>query len=189
MGCSCFGGAWKTDSWDMLDVLGELPAKLDDLYGCMIGQIQNLGRRNPELCRLVLSAATLAYRPLALAELAIVSGLPRDLFWATRTVFGRSLLHANHSFRSRTASSNSSTSPLRITSSAEPPLPSFHLARARSIAACLRDRLRPCRRGSTKHIRLAVSRRNYRQRYNPRARSFSQSTVLLHPLGEPFLRC
>ena len=66
----------KTDSWDMLEVLKELPEKLDSLYDRIIQQIQNLKRRNPKYCQLVLSAATLAYRPLYLAELAIVSGLP-----------------------------------------------------------------------------------------------------------------
>jgi len=64
----------------MLEVLEELPEKLDDLYGRMMRQIRNLKRRNPEFCRLVLSTVAVAYRPLHLVELAIVSGLPPEIF-------------------------------------------------------------------------------------------------------------
>jgi len=42
----------------------------------MIQQIQNLKRKNSKYCQLVLSVATLAYQPLHLTELAIISGLP-----------------------------------------------------------------------------------------------------------------
>ncbi|SPO01196.1 uncharacterized protein DNG_03943 [Cephalotrichum gorgonifer] len=69
----------RTNIWDMLEVLHELPQKLEDLYGRMIQQIRNLERKDPEFCRLVLSAAILAYRPLHLTELAIVSGLPAEI--------------------------------------------------------------------------------------------------------------
>ncbi|KAL2104446.1 hypothetical protein VUR80DRAFT_727 [Thermomyces stellatus] len=69
----------KTNIWDMLEVLRELPEKLEDLYGLMIQQIRNLERKDPEFCRLVLSAVILAYRPLHLTELAIVSGLPVEI--------------------------------------------------------------------------------------------------------------
>ena len=66
----------KPDSVDMLEVLEELPENLEGLYDRMIQQIRNLRKKTSEFCRLVLSAATLAYRPLHLHELAIVSGLP-----------------------------------------------------------------------------------------------------------------
>jgi hypothetical protein len=36
--------------------------------------------RDWEYCQLVLTAAILAYRPLYLTELAVVSGLPGDIF-------------------------------------------------------------------------------------------------------------
>jgi hypothetical protein len=42
----------------------------------MIDQMEQLGSTDTEYCRLVLSAATLAYRPLQLDELGAVSGLP-----------------------------------------------------------------------------------------------------------------
>ncbi|KAM6504757.1 hypothetical protein FSOLCH5_015252 [Fusarium solani] len=67
------------ESWDVLDVLEEMPMGLEELYGRMLKQIQQLKRRDPELCRLVLSAATLAYRPLHILELGMLSGLPGEI--------------------------------------------------------------------------------------------------------------
>ncbi|EXM12786.1 hypothetical protein FOTG_18735 [Fusarium oxysporum f. sp. vasinfectum 25433] len=69
----------NVESWDVLGVLEELPPGLDGLYGRMMNQIQQLKRQDPEFCRLVLSAATLAYRPLRLAEMGILSGLPTTI--------------------------------------------------------------------------------------------------------------
>jgi len=45
----------------------------------MMKQIQQLKRKDPEFCRLVLSTMTLAYRPLHLLELGTLSGLPREI--------------------------------------------------------------------------------------------------------------
>ena len=42
-------------------------------------QIQQLKCKDPEFCRLVLSTMTLAYRPLHLLELGILSGLPVEI--------------------------------------------------------------------------------------------------------------
>lgn len=64
----------KADSWEVLKVVDAMPKGLDELYTRMMDQIQQ--RKDPEFCRLVLSAATLAYRPLHLLELGVVSGLP-----------------------------------------------------------------------------------------------------------------
>ena len=66
----------ETSSWDMLEALKELPEQLEGIYDLMIQQIQNRKGKNFQFCQLVLSAATLAYRPLHLTELAIVSRLP-----------------------------------------------------------------------------------------------------------------
>jgi hypothetical protein len=52
---------------------------LEELHARTMKQIQQLKRRHPEYCRLVLSAATLAYRPLHLLELSVLSGLPKDI--------------------------------------------------------------------------------------------------------------
>ncbi|KAH6982481.1 NACHT domain-containing protein [Ilyonectria destructans] len=68
-----------SETWDVLDVIKEVPAGLEDLYDRMMQQIQRLGRRNPELCRSVLSTVTTAYRPLHLEELGHLSGLPSNI--------------------------------------------------------------------------------------------------------------
>lgn len=69
----------RVESWEVLDVVNEAPAGLEELYRRMMGQIQQLDRKKPELCRGVLSAATFTYRPLHLAELGILSGLPPNI--------------------------------------------------------------------------------------------------------------
>jgi hypothetical protein len=66
----------EVESWDVLQVVEEMPADLVPLYDRMIQQIQCLKRTYPEYCRLVLSTVTLAYRPLHLLELGVLSGLP-----------------------------------------------------------------------------------------------------------------
>ncbi|KAH9204400.1 hypothetical protein DL95DRAFT_471524, partial [Leptodontidium sp. 2 PMI_412] len=67
------------ESWELLDVVNEAPAGLDELYRRMIGQIEQQAREKPELCRGVLSATTITYRPLHLAELGVLSGLPPNI--------------------------------------------------------------------------------------------------------------
>ena len=66
----------KAESWEAEQIVDEMPSGLEKVYGRMLKQIQQLERGNPELCRLVLSTATTAYRPLRLGELGILSGLP-----------------------------------------------------------------------------------------------------------------
>jgi hypothetical protein len=74
------------ESWDVLQVVEEMPTGLEDLYDRMIQQIRQCRRKNPELCRLVLSAATLAYRPLRLIEIGVLSGLPKEDFSMTKNI-------------------------------------------------------------------------------------------------------
>ena len=69
----------QVDSWDILQVLEEVPADLNPLYDRMMRQVQQLKRRDPEFCRLVLLTMTLAYRPLHLLELGTLSGLPEQI--------------------------------------------------------------------------------------------------------------
>jgi hypothetical protein len=64
------------DSWDVRQVVDDVPKGLDDLYARMINHINKLVAQSREYCQLVLSAATLAYRPLQLLELGVVSELP-----------------------------------------------------------------------------------------------------------------
>ncbi|KAH7116438.1 heterokaryon incompatibility protein, partial [Dactylonectria macrodidyma] len=69
----------STDIWDVLGVIEKIPSGLEALYDRMIRHIQNLGRRNPEMCRHVLSTVAVAYRPLRLEELGRLSGLPSSI--------------------------------------------------------------------------------------------------------------
>jgi hypothetical protein len=67
------------ESWNVLRVLGEMPKDLQELYGRMMGQIQQLKHDDPKFCRLVLSTTTLVLRPLHILELGILSGLPEGI--------------------------------------------------------------------------------------------------------------
>lgn len=62
--------------WEILDILDEFPADLKDVYRRMVDRIKQLPRKNPELCRQVLSTVVAAYRPLHLQELHVLSSLP-----------------------------------------------------------------------------------------------------------------
>ncbi|KAJ5379595.1 Vegetative incompatibility protein HET-E-1 [Penicillium cosmopolitanum] len=67
------------DSWDVKQVVDDVPTRLDDMYARMIDQIEQEAPRTRKFCQLLLSAATLAYRPLQLLELGVVSGLPDEI--------------------------------------------------------------------------------------------------------------
>jgi N-terminal domain of NWD NACHT-NTPase/NACHT domain len=73
-------------SWDVLQVVEEVPDDLKSLYSRMMRQIQQQKRNDPEFCRRVLSAVTIAYRPLHLHELATLSGLPERIASDTQFV-------------------------------------------------------------------------------------------------------
>lgn len=76
----------RPESWDPLKVVEEVPTGLHQLYDRMVNQIQQLTKRNSELCRLILSIATLAYRPLCLAEIGSLCGLPGQIPSLTKSV-------------------------------------------------------------------------------------------------------
>ncbi|KAH7393735.1 hypothetical protein BKA64DRAFT_724800 [Cadophora sp. MPI-SDFR-AT-0126] len=67
------------ESWDVLDVLQDMPPELEPLYDRMLRQVEQLQRKDPEFCRLVLSTITLAYRPLHLLEVGALSVLPQQI--------------------------------------------------------------------------------------------------------------
>ncbi|CAG8980239.1 hypothetical protein HYALB_00009821 [Hymenoscyphus albidus] len=67
------------ESWDVLDVLQDMPPELEPLYDRMLCQVEQLQRRDPVFCRLVLSTITLAYRPLHLLEVGALSNLPEKI--------------------------------------------------------------------------------------------------------------
>ncbi|KAH8430034.1 uncharacterized protein LDX57_007705 [Aspergillus melleus] len=64
------------DSWDVEQVVNDVPKGLDDLYARMIDHINKLIGQGREHCLKVLAATALAYRSLQLLELGVVSGLP-----------------------------------------------------------------------------------------------------------------
>jgi hypothetical protein len=67
------------ESWDVLDMLQGMPPELEPLYDRMLRQVEQLQRKDPEFCRLVLSTITLAYRPLHLLEVGALSDLPTPI--------------------------------------------------------------------------------------------------------------
>jgi hypothetical protein len=73
-------------SWDMLRVLDDMPPGLVPLYNRMVKKVEQLNPNDKEICRLLLSTATLAYRPLQLLELGLVSGLRKDIASDIRSV-------------------------------------------------------------------------------------------------------
>lgn len=62
-----------------LEIIGEIPSGLKELYNHMMTKIEKGKRRDPQYCRDVLVAAVLAYRPLTLSELAVLAGLPSEM--------------------------------------------------------------------------------------------------------------
>jgi hypothetical protein len=65
----------RPESWDPLQVVEEAPTGLYQLYNRMVDQIHRLTKRNSEICRLLISIAAVAYRPLYLAEIGSLCGL------------------------------------------------------------------------------------------------------------------
>ncbi|KAI9897370.1 hypothetical protein N3K66_007226 [Trichothecium roseum] len=67
----------KVQAWRVLETVQKVPPSLSELYKLILAQVQQ--QQDWEYCRLVLSATTLAYRPLHIAELAVLSGLPQEI--------------------------------------------------------------------------------------------------------------
>jgi hypothetical protein len=65
----------RPESWDPLAVAQEAPEGLNQLYDRMLDRIQQLTKKNADICRLLLSTTTVAYRPLYLAEMGSLRGL------------------------------------------------------------------------------------------------------------------
>jgi hypothetical protein len=69
----------KVRKWNILKVLDSIPSGLAGLYNRMMNQIEDLEMDDPVLCYRVLATATLAYRPLHLAEMGVLAGLPDEI--------------------------------------------------------------------------------------------------------------
>jgi hypothetical protein len=61
----------KADSWEVEQVVDDMPKGLTELYRRIVEQIQQLKPDTFKLCRLVVLAITASYRPLSLHELAV----------------------------------------------------------------------------------------------------------------------
>ncbi|KAF2015094.1 WD40 repeat-like protein [Aaosphaeria arxii CBS 175.79] len=68
-------------------VLQDLPPRLDPLYKRMMAQIlAQKDVQTAKYCKDILRSTTLAYRPLHLEEIAMVAGLPNDLFHQVKAI-------------------------------------------------------------------------------------------------------
>lgn len=74
------------DKLSRLESLEEAPTGLHQLYDRMVGQIQQLAKRNSEICRLLLSTVSSAYRPLHLAGIGSLCGLSGQIPALTKNV-------------------------------------------------------------------------------------------------------
>jgi hypothetical protein len=65
-------------SWEVRQVLEDIPTELTAVYQRMMDHIKRLERKNPELCRQTLATVVAAYRPLHLQELFALADLPSE---------------------------------------------------------------------------------------------------------------
>jgi hypothetical protein len=75
----------QEDGYHAIQIIEEMPRGLSELYGHMMTRIETRHARDVAYCKKVLVAVSLAYRPLSLAELSALAGLPRTLDY-TRAV-------------------------------------------------------------------------------------------------------
>lgn len=76
----------EVESWEMMQVVEDMPTDLKAVYERMMGQIRHLKRGNAELCRKILSTVLITYRPLILAELGMLSSLPTQILESVNSV-------------------------------------------------------------------------------------------------------
>lgn len=69
----------QAQSWEVMEVVADMPTDLAALYNRMMHQINSLMRRNKRLCKNLLSAIFTAYYPLSLAEVGVVAGIPDQI--------------------------------------------------------------------------------------------------------------
>ncbi|PKK48900.1 hypothetical protein CI102_6562 [Trichoderma harzianum] len=66
-------------SWEVTEVVKEMPMDLSAVYRRMISQIRHQRRGNAKFCWKILSTIFTAYYPLNLGELGILAGLPNEI--------------------------------------------------------------------------------------------------------------
>lgn len=65
--------------YEVMEILEEMPAGLNELYGKLLQDIRALKRKSPEYCHSVLRALAVGFRPLTLKELQEVADLPPNV--------------------------------------------------------------------------------------------------------------
>jgi hypothetical protein len=66
----------SVDGWYAVEIIEQIPPGLSKLYDHMMTRIEKGKRSDPQYCKNVLVAASLAYRPLSISEFAVLAGLP-----------------------------------------------------------------------------------------------------------------
>lgn len=69
----------EAQSWEITEIVADMPMDLTALYKRMMNQIHRLKKRNKSLCKNLLSAIFTAYYPLSLAEVGVLAGLPDQI--------------------------------------------------------------------------------------------------------------
>lgn len=69
----------NSEPWCVVDDLQRLPRDLDDLYTNMVARVRELPSHKWELCQRMLSTVVVAYRPLHIAELGVLSEMPQSI--------------------------------------------------------------------------------------------------------------
>ena len=75
----------RAKGWRILQVVERMPPGLQQLYNLMMAQIRE-SEEDWHVCQPVLATVTLAYRPLRLLELGVVSELPPDISGNTKYI-------------------------------------------------------------------------------------------------------
>ncbi|RDW76816.1 uncharacterized protein DSM5745_06808 [Aspergillus mulundensis] len=70
---------YNVSTWSYLSVLDEMPPGLHGIFTTILRRIQSLPREDPTLCREILSAVALSYRPLTVSELPLLCDLPESI--------------------------------------------------------------------------------------------------------------
>ncbi|VBB75876.1 Putative Vegetative incompatibility protein [Podospora comata] len=81
--------------WYAVERIKEMPPGLSELYNHMITRIENERKIKPQDCKTVLVVMSLAFRPLAISELSVLSDLPLDMAETAVKMCGSFLTVAN----------------------------------------------------------------------------------------------
>ena len=69
----------SVEGWYAVKIIMDIPPSLSELYNHMMTRIENGKMSDPQYCKNVLVATSLAYRPLLLSELAVLADLPPEI--------------------------------------------------------------------------------------------------------------